>query len=72
MDWSLTGTDPGRFAPQMRELGLLPRPDDWRTGGYPGRVVHMLAFLTVIAGIRLPEDVARGPLLTCGFPAPRA
>ncbi|TDC41779.1 hypothetical protein E1281_36980 [Actinomadura sp. KC345] len=70
MEWSLVGTDPDRFAPQMRELGILPCPDDWHIADRPSRVVHMLAFLTAIADIRLPGDVALGPLLTCGVPAP--
>lgn len=67
MEWSLVGTEPDRFAPQMRELGIMPCPD---LGDCPPRVIHMLAFLTAIADIRLSEEVALGPLLTCGVPAP--
>ncbi|MFB4318413.1 DUF6461 domain-containing protein [Actinomadura sp. 21ATH] len=68
MEWSLRGDEPERFAQQMRALGIMPRPDDWRTGAYPNGLVHMLAFLTLVAGVRIPEEVAHGPLLTCALP----
>jgi hypothetical protein len=58
------GTDPDRFVSQMREAGLPVEPpdDDDDDEGDPRLAV--LEMLTLALGIRLPTDVAMGPLLT--------
>lgn len=80
-----SGSDPDRFLPQMRQVGLPTDRDDpelsqarvlerrarilraQRTGS-PIEVfnpfVAALNMLTLALGIRLPEHVVRGPLLT--------
>jgi hypothetical protein len=61
--WERHGTDPDRFLPMMRRAGLDvdPRPDD---AEFRDPTIALLEMLTLVLGIRLPEEVARGPLLT--------
>ncbi|KAB8191743.1 hypothetical protein FH608_027605 [Nonomuraea phyllanthi] len=70
MRWSLSGSDPARFEPQMQETGVMPCPEDAGRVHHPSRMVLMLGFLTRVAGLRIPERVARGPLLTCAATTP--
>ena len=58
------GSDPDRFVPQMRQAGL--RVDRSRDRARPQRSprVGVLEMLTLALGIRLPREVAMGPLLT--------
>lgn len=61
--WERSGTEPDRFLPAMRRAALrvdLPEEnDDFRN---PRDAV--LEMLTTALGIRLPRDIALGPLLT--------
>lgn len=66
-----SGTEPDRFLREMREVGLavdLPDPgdefDEDEFEDEPNPTVLALEMLTVALGIRLPADVALGPLLT--------
>lgn len=77
MEWSLGGSDPGRFQPQLRELGILERPPppprlpsgkrdiEAIRRQYRNPALQGLSFLTLAFGIRVPEATATGPLLTC-------
>jgi hypothetical protein len=61
------GSDPDRFLAQMRQAGL--DPDPLRDGASPRPVTRspricLLEMLTLALGIRLPREVALGPLLT--------
>lgn len=59
------GSDPDRFVSQMRQTGLNvdpPAEDDEDFGNDTRTAV--LEMLTLAFGIRLPRDVALGPLLT--------
>jgi Family of unknown function (DUF6461) len=56
------GTEPDRFLPQIRQVGLRAAPGDTRTTREPR--ISMLEILTLALGIRLPSDVVHGPLLT--------
>lgn len=61
------GTDPDRFLPQMRQVGLLDEPPDgdwlhWFETFRP--LVAALDMLTVALGIRLIREMIEGPLLT--------
>lgn len=66
------GSDPDRFVPQMRQTGLSvdppaddgiePFPDD--AGPWRNPRIALLEMLTMALGIRLPRDVALGPLCT--------
>jgi Family of unknown function (DUF6461) len=69
MAWQRYGSDPDRFLAEMRQAGLRtepPSPDDEpRKGGdYLDDVIAALDMLTLALGIRLPDDVVSGPLLT--------
>lgn len=67
MAWYRYGSDPDRFLEQMRQAGLdtePPSPDDDPGDEYRDEVIAALDMLTLALGIRLPEEVARGPLLT--------
>jgi len=57
------GSEPDRFVPQMRQAGLAVDPDEV---GDPDRDVRLraLQMLTLALGIRVPAEVACGPLLT--------
>jgi Family of unknown function (DUF6461) len=58
------GTNPDRFIPQMRQVGLNvdPPPEDDDSDGETR--LPLLEMLTLALGIRLTRDVALGPLLT--------
>ena len=58
--WDRWGTDPDRFLPQMQAAGLRLDGDD----DIGDAVIAVLEMLTLAFGIRLPRDVALGPLLT--------
>jgi len=58
--WERWGTDPDRFLPHMRAAKLrLDDDDDIRNP-----VIAALEMVTLALGIRLPREVALGPLLT--------
>jgi len=61
------GTDPDRFTRQMRQTRLDPdtgpQPDPV-SGQLPDTRICLLEMLTLALGIRLPRQVALGPLLT--------
>jgi hypothetical protein len=61
------GSDPDRFLRQMRQAGLDPDPLPDHAPA-PDAItdprVALLKMLTLALGIRLPEEVALGPLLT--------
>jgi hypothetical protein len=75
MEWDRAGRNPDRFLPEMRALGLRverPVPPD-RVPGEPrpprpparqDPLIASLDLLTAALGIRLPEEVALGPLRT--------
>jgi hypothetical protein len=61
------GTDPDRFVEQMRQTGMDPDTglqDDPVTGELLNSRICLLEMLTLALGIRLPREVALGPLLT--------
>ena len=60
--WERFGTQPDRFAEQMRQVGLRTDVDDDHDVADP--VTALLEMLTVALGIWIPRDVALGPLLT--------
>ena len=74
MAWYRYGTEPDRFLPQMRQAGLeTEAPDPSLSGDDPAAdpaeeyhdyLVATLDMLTLALGIRLPANVASGPLLT--------
>jgi hypothetical protein len=57
-----TGTEPDRFLPLTRLVGLKVDPDD--DDMTLDTRISLLEILTMGLGIRLPADVVRGPLLT--------
>ena len=57
-----TGTEPDRFLPLMKLVGLMADPDDDDLTLDPR--TSLLEILTMGLGIRLTSDVVRGPLLT--------
>lgn len=76
MEWDRAGSEPDRFVREMSKTGLrierpaprLPsrRRDQEEERWHPRRdpLIASLQMLTLALGIRLPEEVARGPLLT--------
>lgn len=60
--WERFGTEPDRFAEQMREVGLRTNIDDDDDAADP--VTGLLEMLTIALGIWIPRDVALGRLLT--------
>jgi Family of unknown function (DUF6461) len=59
--WDRFGSEPDRFAEQMRQVGL---PTDGDDDEVEDPVTRLLEMLTVALGIWVPRDVALGPLLT--------
>jgi MFS family permease len=59
-------TDPDRFVPQMRQVGLdvEPPPDDADPVPPRSPNIALLDMLTLAPGIRLSRETATGPLLT--------
>jgi hypothetical protein len=55
------GTEPDRFVEQMRQVGLPTTIGDYRA---VDPMIALLQMLTVALGIRVPRDLALGPLLT--------
>jgi len=67
LSWQRSGTDPDRFVPAMRQAGFdVDEPPDDDDAELPpgGYVIAVLEMLTIEFGIRLPAEVALGPLLT--------
>jgi hypothetical protein len=66
------GTEPDRFVEQMRQVGLPATIGDDRA---VDPMIALLQMLTVALGIRVPRDLALGPLLTVqretALPRPR-
>jgi hypothetical protein len=64
--WARFGTEPDRFLAQMRQAGLDVVPPDpaAEEGPETDTRIAMLEMLTSALGIRLPEELALGPLLT--------
>ena len=63
--WERWGTDPDRFVPQMRTVGLAVSPPP--PGSYPpfrNPRIAALDMLTLALGVQLPREVALGRLLT--------
>lgn len=58
------GSDPDRFVPQMREAGLPVDRSRDRAGPQRSPRIAVLEMVTLALGIRLPREVATGPLLT--------
>jgi hypothetical protein len=60
------GSDPDRFVPQMRQVGLDvdPPADDDDSELERNPMIALLDMLTLALGIRLSREVALGPLLT--------
>jgi hypothetical protein len=59
------GTDPDRFVPQMRQVGLdVEPPSDDAAIGESDPNIAALQMLTLALGIRLPREAALGPLRT--------
>lgn len=56
------GTEPDRFVEQMRQAGLPTRIDDDDDDANP--MIALFRMLTIALGIRVPRDLALGPLLT--------
>ncbi len=59
--WTRHGSEPDRFVSQMRQAGLRVDPGQPRDRNPR---IALLDMLTLALGIRLPEEVALGPLLT--------
>jgi hypothetical protein len=55
------GTEPDRFVEQMRQVGLQTNVDDQQAAN---PMIALLQMLTIALGIRVPRDLALGPLLT--------
>lgn len=57
------GSDPDRFVPQMRQVGMRVDPRDRRELFRDPRIA-VLEMLTAAFGIRVTREMAQGPLLT--------
>lgn len=57
------GSEPDRFLREMRQAGLVTEADDTAEGP-EDYVIATLVLATLALGIRLPEQVAMGPLAT--------
>ena len=57
------GSEPGRFLPEMRQVGMVTEADD-AAEGPEDDLIAALDLASVTLGIRLPEPVAMGPLAT--------
>ena len=62
--WDRFGTEPDRFLREMRQSGLSADPDEDDELIDLDPRIALLEMLTLSLGIRLPADVALGPLLT--------
>jgi hypothetical protein len=62
--WDRDGTDPDRFLPQMRLAGLEIDDQGDLEEDFRDPVIALLEMLTLALGIRLPREVAFGPLFT--------
>lgn len=62
--WDRDGTDPDRFLPQMRLAGLELDSEGDLEEDFRDPMIALLDMLTLALGIRLPHEVAFGPLLT--------
>jgi hypothetical protein len=59
------GTDPDRFVPQMRQVGLhVDPPNDDDPISHLNPTIALFEMLTLELGIRLSRETAMGPLLT--------
>ena len=61
--WERHGTEPDRFVEQMRQVGLRTAIGD-AVDDAVDPVIAVLRMLTIALGIRVPRDLALGPLLT--------
>jgi hypothetical protein len=64
------GSEPDRFLREMRQVGLVTEADDTAEGP-EDYVIATLDLATAALGIRLPEQVAMGPLATVTLAADR-
>jgi hypothetical protein len=62
------GSDPDRFLPEMRLLGMVPGEDD-EDDDLEQTLEATLNLATYALGIWLPEQVAMGPLATVTLPS---
>jgi hypothetical protein len=62
--WDRSGTEPDRFLREMRQSGLSADPLAGTTSVDRDPRIALLEMLTLTLGIRLPADIALGPLLT--------
>lgn len=61
------GSDPDRLLPEMRQVGMITEADD-EAEGPEDDLIAVLNMATLALGIRLPEQVAMGPLATVTLP----
>jgi hypothetical protein len=61
--WERYGTEPDRFVEQMRQVGLRTAIGD-PVDDAVDPVIAVLRMLAIALGIRVPRDLALGPLLT--------
>lgn len=64
------GSEPDRFLPEMRQVGMVTEADD-AAEGPEDDLIAALNLATVALGIRLPGRVAMGPLATVTLEADR-
>jgi hypothetical protein len=64
------GSEPDRFLHEMRQAGMVTEADD-EAEGPPSVLIATLDLMTLALGIRLPEDVAMGPLATISLDTDR-
>jgi hypothetical protein len=64
------GSEPDRFLREMRQVGMVTEADD-AAEGPEDDLIATLDLVTLALGIRLPEQVAMGPLATVTLVAGR-
>jgi hypothetical protein len=64
------GSDPDRFLDEMRQVGMRTEAD-YEAEGPGNDLLAVLDMATLALGIRLPEEVATGPLATVTLPGDR-
>jgi hypothetical protein len=64
------GSEPDRFLREMRQVGMVTEADD-AAEGPEDDLIAALDLVTLALGIRLPEQVAMGPLATVTLAADR-
>jgi hypothetical protein len=68
--WDRDGSERDRFAREMRQVGMITEADD-AAEGPEDDLIAALDLATLALGIRLPEQVAMGPLATITLRADR-